>query len=310
MKVLKSLKDLNQYENSDIVVTVGNFDGVHLGHQYLLKKIKQACLEKKCKMVVFTFYPHPYQILSNNFKNYLITQYEDKKNLLQQLGIDYLVELNFDRDFSTKKPEEFLQDYLWVYPRIKEIHVGHDFFFGINKTGNFELIKNLSMSKNITVHQLDRYLHEGTAISSSAIRQEVNLGNIKKANKFLGRNFSLIGRVIKGDGRGKKIGFPTANINYDKELIIPAKGVYITQTHLNGMKYNSVTNIGSNPTFKDADEINVETYILDFNHDIYGESIKVEFYDKIRNEKKFDSVNQLVDQIKNDVIFANEFFKK
>jgi riboflavin kinase/FMN adenylyltransferase len=309
MKIINSLKELSTIEKLPIVLTIGNFDGVHLGHQFLISKSKSVCLNGGFKLVVLTFNPHPHQILSQNFKNYLLTSYEDKKSLLSKTGVDYLVELNFDRDFSTKKPEDFLNEYILIYPNIKEIHVGHDFMFGINKSGNFELISQEASKRNISVFKQDRFEFNQKVISSTEIRKSLSCGDIETANQYLGRNFFISGRVIKGDGRGKKIGFPTANINYEKELLIPQRGVYITRTHLGELNYNSLTNIGFNPTFKDEEVLSLENHILDFNQDIYGERIKVEFLKKIREEKKFSSVNDLIAQIQQDVKITKEFFK-
>jgi riboflavin kinase/FMN adenylyltransferase len=310
MKLLQSLNQLNlaSSEAPAIGLTIGNFDGVHKGHRYLLQAVKKSCQEKKLKFVVITFVPHPHQILTTNFKHYLINSYEDRRIMMEEVGVDYLVELDFNRDFSTMNPETFLEKYLFNYTNIKEIHLGHDFAFGLNKQGTFQLVSKLGLEKNINVYIENEY-KAGALTSSSQIRAMIRDGNIPEANNLLGRNFFLSGRVIKGEGRGKKIGFPTANLQLNSDIILPKIGVYITESTVKGMRFQSLTNVGRNPTFKDEEIIHVETYLFDFHEDIYGELISINFIKKIRDEIKFESVNKLIDQLKLDVLVAKQFFQ-
>lgn len=309
MIVIKKINELKSiYAEGKIEVTIGNFDGVHLGHQEFLSRINQDCKQTKAKFVVITFVPHPVQILKAH-TGFLINTYIERRELLAQCGVDYLLEIDFTRDFSTLLPEEFLEKYVFSFSGIEKIYLGHDFVFGANKSGDYKLARSLCEKKNIGLILQDEFRLDNHATSSSVVRGAIAGGEIEKANALLGRPYFLAGRVIKGQGRGKQIGFPTANMDYDKELIIPANGVYVTQTTIRDMTYNSVTNIGINPTFNMGQVINIETHLLDFNRDIYGEEMRVSFLKKIRDEKKFSSVNDLIYQIDMDAKAAKDFFR-
>lgn len=309
MNILKQISELkNLYNEDKIEITIGNFDGVHLGHREFLSRIHSDCKKTKSKFIVVTFVPHPVQILKAQ-TGFLINTFSERRELLAQCGVDYLLEIDFTRDFSTLLPEEFLEKYIFAFSGIEKIYLGHDFVFGANKTGDFKLAKSLCEKKNVSLILQDEFKLDNHSISSSVVRASITAGDIEKANSLLGRSYFLSGRVIKGQGRGRQIGFPTANMDYDKELILPAKGVYVTQTSIKDMTYNSVTNIGINPTFNMGMAINVETHLLDFNRDIYGEEMRVSFLKKMRDEKKFSSVNDLIAQIEMDAQLARDFFK-
>lgn len=308
MIILKKIDDLKTlYFEEKIEVTIGNFDGVHLGHREFLSRIHQNCKLTKSKFVVITFIPHPVQILKAH-TGFLINTFMERRELLAQCGVDYLLEINFTRDFSTLLPEEFLDKFVFSFSGIEKIYLGHDFVFGANKKGDYQLAKSLCEKKKIKLVLQDEFRLDNRAISSSITRMAISSGEMEKANSLLGRPYFLSGRVIKGQGRGKQIGFPTANMDYDKELIIPAGGVYITRTTIHDMTYNSVTNIGINPTFNMGQVVNIETHLLDFNRDIYGEEMRVAFLKKLRDEKKFSSVNDLIFQIESDVKTAKVYF--
>ena len=308
MIILKSLEELKTlYNENNVHVTIGNFDGVHLGHREFLSQIKKDCIEDHAKFVIVTFIPHPLKILKAH-SGFLINTYEERRDLLDKCGADYLLEIDFTRDFSTLSPEDFLQKYIFSFDGITKIYLGHDFAFGANKSGDFNVAKACCASKKTQLILQQEYKIKSSSVSSTEVRSAILAGDIPKAHELLGRDYFLSGRVIKGEGRGKKIGFPTANMGYDKELIIPAKGVYITQATINDMVYNSVTNIGVNPTFNTGYDVHVETHLLDFTQDIYGDEIKVSFIKKIRDEKKFSSVNDLVAQIAIDTQHARDYF--
>lgn len=312
MKILQSLLDISQLTNGhpDIGLTIGNFDGVHLGHRELLKKIKAECLQKKLSFVVVTFIPHPYKILNPEKERFLISSYEQRRFLLASLGVDYLVEIGFTRDFSTQNPEEFLKEYLLNYPHLKKIYLGYDFAFGANKQGGFDLVRKLCDPIYVEVEIQPKFEVDGKVVSSSLVREKLSLGKMDEVSKLLVRPFHLEGVVVKGEGRGKKIGFPTANIQISPDLIVPGKGVYVTRTLYKRMVYNSVTNVGHNPTFKDTEQIHIETNLFDFENDIYGEKLEIEFLQKVRDERKFPTVNDLISQIKQDVEFAKSYLSK
>ena len=309
MIVVKDLKELkNVYNENKINVTIGNFDGVHLGHREFLAHIKKDSVQDHAQFVVVTFVPHPLQILKSH-TGFLINTYAERRELLAECGVDYLLEIDFTRDFSTLSPEAFLEKFIFSFDGIAKIYLGHDFAFGANKSGDFHVAKTFCDTRKTSLILQQEFKVKSSPVSSTEVRTAIQSGSIEKVSELLGRNYFLSGRVIKGEGRGKKIGFPTANLGYDKELIIPAKGVYITQVKIKDMVYNSVTNIGVNPTFNTGYDIHVESHLLDFTHDIYGEEIRVSFIKKLRDEKKFPSVNDLVAQIKADADLARDYFK-
>lgn len=302
-EILKAKSDKN------FALTIGNFDGVHLGHQYLLKKYLAEIKKNNLESIVLTFKPHP-MITLKNAEMFLLTDYSQRNELLFSAGVENIIQMNFNRDLSTLAPDDFLEKYIFVSNNVKEIYVGHDFVFGENKTGDYQFIEEYCSKKNKRCFQLDRFSNNKEQISSTHIRELLRQGDVTGANRLLGREFSLKGSIIKGKQRGRVMGFPTANLQLNKSLITPSTGVYITKCHVKDMEFNSVTNIGVNPTFEQKIEISVETHILDFDSDIYGEEIVVTFKERIRPEKKFNSVNMLIDQIQNDIKHAREFFRK
>jgi len=309
MILVKNLKEIKDIYNEDkVYVTIGNFDGVHLGHQDFLAHIKQECIRDHAKFIVVTFIPHPHQILKGQ-TNFLINTYEERRELLKDCGVDYLLEIDFTRDFSTLTPEHFLENFIFTFKDISKIFLGHDFTFGANKSGDFNVAKNFCSNRNTQLVLQKEFTINNQHVSSTLVRKAIDAGDMQKAKELLGRDYFISGRVIKGEGRGKKIGFPTANLGYSKELIIPSKGVYITQVKIKDLVYNSVTNIGNNPTFNTGYDVHIESHLLDFTHDIYGEEIRVSFVKKLRDEKKFPSVNDLVGQIADDVKKTIEYFK-
>ena len=306
MNTYHSLTELSQDNpTTSWGMLMGNFDGLHLGHQDLIKKTLLECQKQGLDLVVLSFNPHPICILKPGYQPFLINTYEQKKEFLAKLGVEYFVELNFNRDLSTQSPEEFLETHLLIHNQLKALYFGYDFTFGANKKGNFEFVKQYCHQRLI-VKKLDVFKVDGLEISSSLIRKELDKGNVDKSAQYLGRPFFIEGLVTKGEGRGKKIGFPTANLSFHKDLIIPKRGVYSSMTHLRGMTYKSITNIGVNPTFSDKSVINVETHIFNFDDDLYGETIRVSFNSFIRDEQKFDSVNELISQISSDCEIAKK----
>jgi riboflavin kinase/FMN adenylyltransferase len=312
MKVLHNLHEISSKDGvlPPLGLTIGNFDGVHRGHRSLLKKIKAECLEKNLKFVVVTFIPHPQKILTPEKEHFLISSYEQRRTLLRNLGVYVLVEMSFTRDFSTLKAEDFIKKYLLSYSNLKNLYLGYDFAFGANKEGDYDLVKSICEPHGIKVEIQPKFEHDGHLVSSSVIRSRILHGEMDAVSALLDRPFRLEGVVVKGEGRGKKIGFPTANIQVSQDLIVPQRGVYVTRTIYNGMTYKSVTNIGHNPTFKDTQQIHVETNLFDFDSDIYGETLEIQFLHKIRDEKKFPTVNDLINQIKADVEFSKNYLDR
>lgn len=296
MKIITSLEDINETE---VAITIGNFDGVHIGHQYVINKIKDD-KDEGVKLIVVTFNPHPTEVLSPR-ENFLINDSSEKFKMLENLGVDYLFEIEFTRDLSTLSGEDFLKRYFSKDKMNKNFYLGYDFSFGANKKDGVEIIEKFCLKNNYKFKVLERKEVSELSISSSQVRKCIHQGKVKEANRFLGRDFAMAGVIVKGEGRGKQIGFPTANLKYKLTHIAPAKGVYETSTLYKGGVYKSVTNIGVKPTFEDGAELTVETFILDFDKDIYGESFNLIFHNKLRDEKKFSSVNDLINQISKDV---------
>lgn len=306
MKIVSSLSEIK--EANGFVATVGNFDGVHVGHQAILKSIKEDASNSGRKMAVITFVPHPLSILKPK-DHFLLNSYNERREMLRFLGIDYLLEINFTRDFSTLPPEEFLREFILTNKSLKKIFVGYDFAFGANKSGDYKFLSNYCAKLAIDVSHLNEFVLHDSKVSSSAVRTSVLQGEMENAAALLGRRFYLRGRVTKGEGRGRQLSFPTANLEYSQDRIVPLSGVYITEVVLKSGRHRSVTNIGFNPTFNSDHLTRVETHVLDFDEDIYGESIDIVFHKRLRAEKKFNGIDELVKQISEDVEQSREYFK-
>ncbi len=298
MKVYERIKDLPI--DLEFGLTIGNFDGFHRGHQALLRDVNKKCSLKGIEMVVMSFVPHPIAILKNQ-KSFLLNTYSERRDLLAEDGVKYLVETTFTRDFSTLRPTEFLDQHIFSHQGLRLLLLGYDFAFGANKEGNHKFVKNYCVDKEVEVITQEKYTNNEEVYSSSLARKFLKEGDTLEAKKVLGRPFFIKGRVIKGAGRGRQIGFPTANIEVDFNRMVPSFGVYATFCRYRGGLYKSITNIGRNPTFNTDDGLNIETNIFDFNEDIYGEEVQILFSKKIRDEKKFPSVNELIEQIRQDV---------
>jgi len=307
MKVIRSLEKMPG-EFRDAFVTIGNFDGVHLGHIPILKKlIEEAHREKRCAVVI-TFDPHPKKVLRPDIRPfYLITSIEEKIKLLEDIGVDALILIPFDLNFSKMTAESFVCDILWDKLHIRKIFVGHDYSFGKSKTGNKIFLAEYGKKLGFEVDIIDAVKLDEETISSTRLRHLILEGDVKAAARLLGRPYNVSGIVVPGKKRGSILGIPTANIKPEKELI-PAQGVYAVIAHLGKDRYKGVLNIGFNPTFSDTD-LSVEVYLLDFNGDIYGEKVDVLFIERIRDEAKFENSEQLVKQIRKDIDEARTILK-
>ena len=282
------------YINKDICVAIGNFDGLHLGHMSLINQVYKSELAKG----IITFTNHPSSYVSNEIKQ--ILSLEDKIKELSNL--DYLIILDFNEELKNLSADDFIK--FLQKNNIKEVVCGKDFRFGKNRIGDINLL-----AKNFKLDVKDDVYLEGVKVSSTLIRTKLKLGEIETVNKLINRIYKISGKVVDGNKQGRKIGFPTANLEpYD--YLIPSTGVYATKVLIDGKLYNSMTNIGHNPTFNMSENLKVETYILDFDKDIYGEEISIYFYKKIRDEKKFDSVSKLVLELGKNKIEIVKYFKK
>lgn len=281
-------------------VTVGNFDGFHLGHQDLVKELVVRARTRNLASVVMTFDPHPSQVLRPDLDLKKLATLEDLQVELESLQVDYLVIVPFDREFSQISAEAFFLDTLVAKMGMQLLVVGYDFGFGANKSGGSAEIQKMCEGNHIEFHQPDPVLVNEIPISSRRIRGALSMGDMESTRMFLGRDYVLRGVVEKGDGRGNKIGFPTANILPLTQLI-PCAGVYFTESEIGGEIYQSLTNVGYRPTFSGDQRLSVETFILNFNKDIYNVMIKLRFKKRLRDEIKFSGVEALVAQIRKDI---------
>lgn len=294
---------------SNPVVTIGNFDGVHKGHQALFTKLKDRAKELKGTSLVITFEPHPIKVMSPEKLKPLITVLEQKKELVISQGIDLLLLIKFTMKFSGIAARDFVKDILVDKIRIKEIIVGYDYAFGHNREGNIQLLREMGKEFDFTVTQVEPVYAGNTLVSSTSIRNLILEGKISQANRLLGRGYQLMGEVVEGRRRGKPLlGYSTANLKLPEGLI-PREGVYIVTVELEGRLYQGLTNIGYNPTFKNK-VLSIETHILDFSADIVSQNIKVNFLARLRDEIRFGTAEELSQQITRDIEGAREFFRE
>lgn len=301
MLVLESLTELERHGSPRIAITFGNFDGVHHGHQVLIKELVQKANSQGRALAIVTFVPHPRKILKNAQEGFLLGSYQQRQEWLRELGVAYLIELSFTRDFSTLSASEFLTRFVFTYPNLEQINLGWDFAFGANKQGDADVVRELCKARSIDVVVCPPYSIDGLSVSSTEIRRALQAGDIPLVKKLLGRDFTVSGLVVRGEGRGKRIGIPTANLQIDADLIYPSGGVYVTETTIKDMTFRSVTNVGVNPTFKDDKRTSIETHLIDFDGDLYGEQLRVKFLQRLRSERKFSTVNELIEQVKKDI---------
>ena len=282
------------------VVLIGNFDGIHLGHQKLISKAKKIAEQKKQKLVLITFNPHPREIINNSEMD-LILPYKEKKLLLKSYGIDKIDEIKFTNKLSKLSAEEFAKEYIYKVHNPSDIVIGKNFKFGHKARGDAKLLKD-SLSKKVKVHSVDIKRLDSLVISSSEIKKLISKGSIEKVNKLLGRNYHISGKVIHGEKRGRLIGFPTTNLSTEWNFL-PKNGVYVSKVVISDKSYQSITNIGVRPTFN-ANSLQIESHIFDFNKNVYGKKIKIYFLARIRSEKKFETVEKLIENITKDVNFG------
>ena len=289
------------------VVTLGNFDGIHLGHQKIFERVKAEASSMGVESVVITFEPHPLKILSPQSCLTLLTPFRRKILLIEQSGMDVLLCIEFTKIFSEMSPSDFVKNILVEKVGAQKVIVGFNYHFGKNKKGNPQILKQIGSLFNLQVEIIDSLIIEGTTVSSSKIRELIKNGQVEKASKLLGRHYSILGKVIEGAKRGRLLGFPTANLEISEELT-PLPGVYAVEVLWKRQSFKGVANVGWNPTFQTEGEgkISSEVYILDFNEDIYGEEIQIDFVRRIRDEARFDSIAQLITQIQKDIEWAQE----
>lgn len=301
---METFYTIDSYNKSKSVITIGTFDGVHIGHKKILEKIIQNAKESDCKSVVLTFFPHPRMVLQEKSEIKLLNTIDEKIQLFEELGIDYLIIHPFDYKFSRLTAEEFVTTILIEKFNVQKIVIGYDHRFGRNRTANIYNLILFGQQYNFEVEQITAQEIDEIAISSTKIRVAILGGNISLANQYLGYEYSFSGTVVKGKQIGRTIGFPTANIQSKEDYkLIPKNGVYIVKSVIENQLVYGVMNIGNRPTVG-GDSQTIEAHFLNFNLDIYNKNIKIVFVEFIREEVKFNSLDDLKIQINKDKLFA------
>ena len=305
MQVHRDLQQLPDFRNA--VITIGTFDGVHTGHQYILQQLQEAAEACHGETVIITFDPHPREVLAPQNKTvHLLTTLDEKIQLLEKWGIHHLVVVPFTKAFSELSATAYLEDFLISTFRPHTIIIGYDHRFGHNREGGLELLEAEQQKFGFQLLEIPQQVVHDLTVSSTKIRDSLQEGAILLANELLGYPYFINGKVVHGDKMGRQLGFPTANIAlHDSRKLIPAQGVYAVKVTVAGKEWKGALNIGTRPTFNGS-ELRIEVYILDFNEEIYGAKIHVSFIEFIRADKKFDSVDALVVQIADDVAKARE----
>ena len=309
MQIFNDLSNLSKADNT--ILTLGIFDGVHLGHKKIFEKLKKKAAISNCRNLVITFSPHPRNVISGKEEIMLLTTTEEKIKLFEEIGIENLLILNFTKEFSQQSSEKFFKDYIIEKIGIKEIIVGYDHHFGKGRSGDVNTLRKMGIEFGFDVTTVEPFKINDEAVNSTKIRKALSEGNIKTANTFLGRAYSFSGIVVEGDRRGRELGFPTANISIDnEEKLLPSLGIYAVELTFDDEKHNGLLSIGIRPTFNNSGKVIPEVYLYDFNRDIYNKKITVKIIDWIRAEEKFPSAEALIEQMQKDKIKGLEIFKK
>jgi riboflavin kinase / FMN adenylyltransferase len=305
MEILRSIPELERLRGP-LFLAIGVFDGVHRGHQAVISTSADHAAASNGTPVVVTFDPHPEKVLRPQAAPHLLSATEHKIALIRTLGVEHLLIITFDKQFAATEPEDFVQKLVIHSKPLHEICVGHEWSFGKNRRGNLDLLKKLGAKSNFDVVGIPPVKINGAVVSSTAIRQAIEKGDLAKAAEMLGREYTILGTVTRGDNLGKKIGFPTANLSAHSEQF-PPNGVYVAEARIDGELYRGVINLGIRPTVSSGKSERVlEIHLFDFNRDIYGHDVEVRFLKFLRPEKKFQDLDTLVQQIRQDVEQARQ----
>ena len=298
MKIIRSIAAFDSSEKT--IVTIGTFDGIHIGHKKILKNLISTAKKEGKKSVLLTFFPHPRMVLQKDKTILLLNTLDEKSILLKKMGLDYLIIHPFSKEFSRLTALDFVRDILVNTLNTSRLIIGYDHHFGKNREGNIHQLKEYSSLYDFNIQEIPAQDIDDVSVSSTKIRKALKEGNLKTANNYLGYYYMLSGTVVNGKKLGGTIGFPTANIEIKEPYkLIPSRGVYIIRTRINGDLYNGIMNIGFNPTVLGKHQT-IEAHLFDFNENIYGEKIKIEFLYFLREEQKFKSVEELVAQLNID----------
>ncbi len=305
---MKIFKEFDSYQSEEpLALSLGMFDGVHLGHKCIIDQLLKVGEQKNLKTGILTFWPHPRLVFNPQENLKLLNTLSEKTELLEHYGIETLFLKEFDDEFRNLTGNEFVEKIISEKLHTKYLIVGHDHVFGKNRSGNFALLEELSHQFNFEVEQMEVVNFHNNTISSTKIRQALSEGNIEEANAMLGYEYPLSGKVIHGKKIGRTIGFPTANIGFDSIKLLPKKGAYIVDVYVKNKHYKGMLSIGTNPTVN-GKELTAEVNILDFNEDIYDQNITVKFRKFLHEEIKFESLEQLVEKLKDDQTQTELFF--
>ena len=309
MKIFRQIDEIEQA--SEPVVTIGTFDGVHRGHQHLIQRLNRKKAERNGTSYLITFHPHPQIVLdSRESPVRLLTSLDEKITLLQKLGIDRLVILPFSKEFARLTGEEFIQEILVERIGVKEIVIGYDHAFGYRRSGNIDTVQKLGKQFGYKTTVVPPFELDGQRVKSSLIRRLLEEGRLEAAEQMLGRAYEIWGRVVPGQGRGKQMNFPTANLAPDDpHKLIPANGIYAGRFWVRGRWHDAAISIGVRPTFRETKRI-IEAFILRFNESIYGEKVKVQLLRRLREERRFPTVDALVEQMRRDVEEVREILNQ
>ena len=291
------------------ILALGNFDGMHRGHLKIIERVRRVADERSATAVAMTFEPHPSKIVRPDKAPPLLMSHQQKLEALARAGMHGVAIVRFTPQLAQWDPETFVRTVLLEWLHVSEVWVGANFLFGHDRTGNFSLLRSLGARYGFRGEKIDPVRYKDFVVSSTRIRRLITEGRVDEAGALLGHHYTIEGPVVRGRQRGKGLGFPTANICSENELIPPG-GVYATTAILNGVAYPSITNIGTRPTFEAGGENVIETHLLDFDRDVYGARIKLAFVQRLRDEKKFDAVDALVSQIEADRSTARDLFDR
>lgn len=309
MKVHHSIKNFKKKKHSSIV-TIGTFDGVHIGHQEIIKRMNLIKSEKHEESVILTFFPHPRKVLNFNDDFKMLNTIEEKIQLLSKFGLNHLVIEPFSKEFSRLTALEFVRDILVNLFGLKKLVIGYDHQFGKNREGNFEQLQEFGELYDFEVKEISAQEIENVSVSSTKIRKALNEGEIEKANSYLGYNFLLTGEIIKGEGLGRKLNFPTINLFIKEDYkLIPKTGVYIVKTFIENKCFFGIMNIGFRPTIDGKDQT-IEIHLLDFKGDLYGSKMQIQVLKRLRDEQKFESLESLKEEIQKDEKTARKWILK
>lgn len=302
MEIIQGIEHLTASFFKNPVVTIGNFDGVHLGHQRIFERVKAEAMKIGGESVVITFEPHPLKILSPGQCPSLLTPFNKKMIFIEKTGVDKVLCIHFTSAFAELSPFKFVKSILVEKVGARKILIGYNYRFGKGKSGDATALREICSQFSIEVEVVEALTVDGTIVSSSKIRELLKEGEVQKASRLLGRDYPVIGRVIEGAKRGHTLGFPTANLKSSEELY-PKPGVYAVRVMWHGQCFNGMANIGYNPTF-DGNAISLEVHLLNFDGNLYGEELQIYFSERIRDEIRFPSTEALIEQIRQDIEWA------